>query len=174
MNQSAFERICRILDDGGVEYKLFSHAACRTSAESAEARAQAGLPGTTGAKALLLRAELTDGREEYCVAVLPGPTRLNSKALKTRVVNLRKFRFASADEMFRLCGVAPGAMPPFGNAVFHQIGRLFVDSSLLTVEAVGFNAAYLERSIVMRGADYVRVAAPTDIFKLADNAERQP
>ena len=168
MNTEALESICHILDDNGVEYHLLSHPVCRTSAESAEARTRAGFPNTIGAKALLLRMEFNDRHAEYCLVVLPGPARLDSHTLKKQLPGLKKFRFASADEMFEICGVTPGAMPPFGGSVFPQISRLFVDESLREVTVVGFNAASLERSIVMRGDDYMRVASPTRIFKFAD------
>ncbi len=141
MNTTAFESILRILDTNGVEYNLLSHAVCRTSAESAEARAQAGFPNTIGAKALLLRMEFGNNTAEYCLAVLPGPARLDSRALKKQIVSLKKFRFASSDEMLEICGVTPGAMPPFGHSVFPLLSRLFIDESLRDIKTIGFNVA---------------------------------
>jgi prolyl-tRNA editing enzyme YbaK/EbsC (Cys-tRNA(Pro) deacylase) len=157
------------LDTNRVDYKLLSHAICRTSAESARARALAGFPNTVGAKALLLRAEFVESAE-YCLAVLPGNVRLDSRALNKCLASLKRFRFATVEEMFEICGVTPGAMPPFGNSVFPQIRRLFIDESLNDAEIVGFNAADLESSIVMRGGDYVRVAQPTAIFRFCREA----
>jgi Ala-tRNA(Pro) deacylase len=167
MNTRAFESICRILDNNGVQYNLLSHGACRTSAESAAARAQAGFPNTIGAKALLLRMEFGN-TVEYCLAVLPGPAKLDSRALKNQIPSLKKFRFASVEEMLEICGVTPGAMPPFGHSVFPKVSRLLIDESLCDIRTIGFNVANLERSIVMSGADYVRVAEPTGIFRFAE------
>lgn len=167
MNHKAFESLCEILDDAGVRYHLLAHPACRTSAESAQARALAGFPSTVGAKALLLKAEFDRG-SEYCVTVIPGPGHLDSRSLKRHIPGLKKFRFATPEEMLNTCGVVPGAMPPFGGTVFPQISHLFIDDALRAVPFVGFNAAQLERSIVMRGEDYVRAAQPTEVFKLSD------
>jgi Ala-tRNA(Pro) deacylase len=147
---------------------VIEHEVCRTSAESAAARARAGFPQAIGAKALLTKMTFSDGTSEFNVLVLPGPSRLNSQALKARVPALKKFRFATSEEMLGLCGVTPGEMPPFAGAVFSGTSRLFVEEGISGVEFVGFNAADLERSVVVRAQDYVRVADPTAIFKFAD------
>jgi prolyl-tRNA editing enzyme YbaK/EbsC (Cys-tRNA(Pro) deacylase) len=171
MNREALQTICQAFEAAGVEYKLIEHEACRTSAESAAARTRAGFPKAVGAKALLTKMTFDDGTSEFNVLVLPGPTRLNSQELKAQVPRLRKFRFASSEELLDLCGVTPGEMPPFASAVFRGTSKLFVDENIGIVEFVGFNAADLEHSIVVKAQDYLRVANPTAILKFADRPE---
>lgn len=173
MNREALRNVCRIFEAAGVEYKLIEHEACRTSAESAAARARAGFPRAVGAKALLTKMTLDDGTSEFNVLVLPGPARLNSQALKAQVPRLKKFRFASSEELLDLCGVTPGEMPPFAGAVFGRTSRLFVDETISGVESVGFNVADLEHSIIVSARDYLSVAEPTAVLKFADWPEER-
>lgn len=168
MNREALRNICRIFEAAGVEYKLIEHEACRTSVESAAARTRAGFPRAVGAKALLTKMTLDDGTSEFSVLVLPGPARLNSQDIKAKVPRLKKFRFASNEELLDLCGVTHGEMPPFASAVFSGTSRLFVDETISGVETVGFNAADLERSIIVSAQDYLGVANPTAVIKFAD------
>src|SRR5690349_16665028 len=121
-NVKTFARICRLLDKQRSEYHVLNHGPCRTSAESAVARAQAGFPEAVGAKALLLKLERSRShfgasvtgykRIEFDVFVLPGPSKIDSQSLKN-LLDVRKFRFATPEEMFERCSVVPGCMPPF-------------------------------------------------------------
>lgn len=173
----SFVRICRLLDACRSDYRVLSHSPCRTSAESAIARAEAGFPEAIGAKALLVKLngpgnqtlELAARRPNiwFDVFVLPGPSRLDSQAIKTLFTDIKKFRFATPEEMFERCGVVPGCMPPFAHNVFPQLNRLFVDESLARYEWVGFNAGSLERSIVVRSRDYFRAADPAGTLNFA-------
>lgn len=175
-NVETFARICRLLDDHRSEYHVLNHGACRTSAESAVARARAGFPEAIGAKALLLKVERTTSQLgasapsnkniEFNVFVLPGPARMVSQSIKN-LFDVKKFRFATPDEMFERCSVVPGCMPPFAGNVFPQLNGLFVDESLARYEWLGFNAGSLERSIVVRSEDYFRAAAPVGILNFA-------
>ena len=167
MNDVAFRVICKLFEEQGVEYQLLTHAACRTSAESAVARASAGAPEAIGAKAILVNMIFEKALVEFNVLVLPGTSRVDSRSLKSMVPQLKRFRFATADEMLSLCGVTPGCMPPFARPIFPDLPRLFIDRALLDHEWVGFNAANLERSIVVRSKDYVRVACPAMLFSFA-------
>jgi Ala-tRNA(Pro) deacylase len=166
MNEIAFDEIRQLLDVNEITYNLLSHEICRTSSQSAEARASAGFP-SIGAKALVTKLSLVAGGVEYATIVLPGPSRLDSRKLKAQMPDLKRFRFVTEAELFSLCGVPTGAMPPFGNKIFPGIAKLFVDGRLSQHEEIGFNAADLTRSIVMRSEDYLRVAEPTMIVDIA-------
>lgn len=167
MNEEAFKGICELFEGHRVEYRVLNHPVCRTSAESAAARAAAGAPEAIGAKAILVNMTFGDGHTEFDVLVLPGTSRVDSKSLKAQVPQLKRFRFASAEEMLSLCGVTPGCMPPFAAPVFPDVPRLFVDRSLMDYEWVGFNAADLERSIVVRSQDYLLAASPAGLVSFA-------
>lgn len=167
MNADAFARIRAVLEINNIQFHLLEHPACRTSQESAQARKQAGFPDAIGAKALVVKMTF-DGWAEHNVLVLPGPFRISSQMLKNNLPSLKKFRFASTEELSGLCGVVPGAMPPFGSNIFPGIARLFVDISLIKFDTVGFNAADLERSIVLSSKDYLEVARPDQVMRFAE------
>ena len=64
-------------------------------------------------------------------------------------------------------GLLPGTMPPFAQPIFPQLSHLFIDSSLLDHQVIGFNAACLTQSLVVATSDYIKVASPTDIFSFS-------
>jgi prolyl-tRNA editing enzyme YbaK/EbsC (Cys-tRNA(Pro) deacylase) len=162
MNNSAFQNICQLLDTNQVSYRVLDHPPCRTSEESALARSRAGAPEAIGAKALLCKLEVIP-HDEFCVVVLPGPARLDAQALKG-LLAVKRFRFATPEEMQAVCGVLPGCLPPFGPPVFPQIAQFVIDPSLFDYEYLGFNAANFERSIVLRSMDYLRAVKPFATF----------
>lgn len=163
MTSTIHEAILSLLESGGVPYKVYTHAPCRTSEESANARANAGAPEAIGAKAILCKMQIAL-TPEFNVLVLPGPARLDAVALKMLIPGLKRVRFATAQEMQDLCGLQPGCFPPFGPQVFENVTRLFVDETLREYPMVGFNAADFERSIVLRSEDYARIVSPHATF----------
>jgi prolyl-tRNA editing enzyme YbaK/EbsC (Cys-tRNA(Pro) deacylase) len=141
------------LEGGGVPIRCLSHPPCRSSAESAAARAAAGAPGSMGAKALIVR---TSTPVRFVMLVLPGEYRLCNEKVRRL---LGKFRFATAEEILEVTdGLEPGMIPPFAHPVFPALGALVVDETIPSQPLIGFNAAHLERSVVMAGKDYIAIA----------------
>ncbi|MFB2917278.1 MULTISPECIES: YbaK/EbsC family protein [Aerosakkonema] len=162
------QKICHLLDCNSVKYKLFSHPETRTSEESYKARQQAAGESVIGAKALLMKMTSKKGATLFNVFVLPGDKRLDSKALKSQLKDVKSFRFATSEEMAELTGgLVPGSMPPFVQPIFENLNHLFIDTSLLEHERIGFNAASLTQSLIVSCNDYIRAANPTDIFPFA-------
>ena len=162
-------RICSLLDSNSVEYKLISHPETLTSEDSFKARAEAGAGYVTGAKAILMKISPKQGESEFNLFVLPGNRKIDSKALKSNL-KVKSLRFASREEMAeKTGGLVPGSMPPFARPIFTELTHLFVDTSLLDTETIGFNAASLTQSIVVPCKDYLTVANPTDIFPFSLN-----
>lgn len=171
MNNLAFSTICQTLSLAGINFALFEHLPCRTSAESAETRAKAGFPEAVGAKALVTKMNFNDGRVEFNVLVLPGFLRLSSQKIKASFPDLKKFRFVTSEELFGLCEVPPGAMPPFGSPIFPKLDGLFIDERISSVQTVGFNAAFLNKSIVMKSADYLKIAGHQAVLDFAEDEQ---
>ena len=122
------------------------HEPTFTSAESARAR---GESLSIGAKALVIKTD-----DCYRLFVLPADRKVDSQAIR-RELGARKTRFASADELAELTGLAPGSVPPFGPPILSL--ELFADPALGDNEKIAFNAGSLTTSIVMPSADYRRV-----------------
>jgi prolyl-tRNA editing enzyme YbaK/EbsC (Cys-tRNA(Pro) deacylase) len=161
--------IIALLQNSEVDYKHIHHNECRTSEESIKARAEGGAGIVIGAKAILMKVDLKQAESQYWLFVLPGDKSIDSKSLKKslkeKFSDFKKFRFSTAEEMTEITnGLKPGTMPPFGKPIFVDIAHLFIDSSLLEHDKVGFNAACLTQSLVVSTKDYINVAQPTEIF----------
>lgn len=143
-NELVFEKIKALLQEHACDFKVIEHAPTFTSEESAMAR---GEPLHVGAKALLLKVD-----EFFRLFVLPANQKLDSSAVK-KMLGVKKFRFATPDELFDLTGLVPGCVPPFGKPILPF--ELFADPNIGRVEdKVAFNAGLLTRSIVMKASDW--------------------
>lgn len=134
----------------GISFREVQHAPTFTSEESAKAR---GDDLKVGAKALLLRYD-----EQFGNFVLPADRQLDSAAVK-RHLQVKRLRFATAEELLQLTGLVPGSLPPFGHPILPL--ELFADSSLgVDTDRIAFNAGSLTASIVMSSADWEGFAKP--------------
>jgi Ala-tRNA(Pro) deacylase len=148
MSDSVFERVEQLLAEHGVAFDVLRHRPVYTSQEAAEVR---GTPLSSGAKALVCKAG-----ERFVMFVIPADRKLDSREIR-RVRGWRKLRFAGREEVERLTGLAPGAIPPFGS--LFDLPTL-CDQRLGENETINFNAGDHSISVSMRYADYVRVEAP--------------
>ena len=144
------------LDGLGISYRHLTHAETRTSAESAAVR---GEPLENGAKALVMKVG-----EQFHLLVLSAAHKADSGEIK-RHFGVRSVRFATPEELLELTGLVPGSVPPFGEPVLPL--KLYVDEHIRSLERVAFNAASLTESIIMSAADYLRAAAPAEIFRFS-------
>ena len=143
-------RIRELLHGAGIAFREIQHAPTRTSEESARAR---GEELRVGGKALLLKVDQT-----FRLFVLSAARKLDSGAIK-QYFGTKKTRFATAEELSRMTGLTPGAVPPFGRPILPF--PLFVDGSILENERIAFNAGSPTISIILSVEDYRRVAQPT-------------
>lgn len=143
-----FKKIKAFLDEHNVVYDVAEHEPTPTSADSAKAR---GTTLKTGAKALLIK-----GNEKFVLCIMPADKRLDTKKLKS-VLNAKKIRFATIEELKELTGCDKGAMPPFNHFFSFD---MIVDPQLFEEEFMDFNAGSLEHSIKMKTADYDRIVKP--------------
>ena len=150
MSRNILEKIRNQLNAAGIVYQEVEHQPTRTSAESAAARGEAL---NVGAKALLLRTN-----EVFRLFVLPADRKLDSTAIR-RYFGIRKTRFATVDELDKLVGLVPGAVPPFGEPILPF--ELYADESIgMKTDKVAFNAGLLTHSIIMAAADWAEIARP--------------
>lgn len=160
MNEVARQAIVKLLEDHNITFVSLDHPPSKTSEESEVVRANAGYYNVMGAKALLTKLYFKDG-ERYATIVLPGTHTLDRGKLIAQIPNLKKIRFVTPEEMVKLAGVIPGCMPPFAAPIFPDIPVLIVASALRTHDQLGFNAAYLEKSILISAQDYFSIVNPT-------------
>ena len=135
-----------MLEAAEISHRAVEHGETRTSEESARARGEAL---EVGGKALVVKADAM-----FHIAVLSADRKLDSRRLQI-VLNSRKLRFATAEELFSVTGLVPGSVPPFGHPILPL--DLIVDRSVLRNERIAFNAGSLQKSIIMATKDYIAV-----------------
>ena len=138
-----------LLTRQGADFREIHHQPTRTSEESARAR---GEPVAIGGKALLMKVG-----GEHALFVISAARRVDSAALR-RELGVKKLRFASAEELHELTGLAPGSVPPLGEPVLPF--PLHADESVFENDRIAFNAGSLIDSIIMSVADWERIAQP--------------
>lgn len=147
------EAIVALLERHGVEYRLLRHGPVRTAQDASRER---GLPLEIGGKSIVAKVGETFG-----LFVLSGARRLHSRAICKRL-GAERFRFATAEELRELTGLAPGSVPPFGRPILPF--DLRVDESILQNDRIAFSAGTLTDSIVLARDRYIEVADPVETF----------
>ena len=150
MSRNILEKIRNQLNAADIAYREVQHQPARTSEESAAARGEAL---NVGAKALLLRTD-----NVFRLFVLPANRKLDSTAIR-RYFGIRKTRFATVEELDKLTGLVPGAVPPFGEPILPF--ELYADETIgMETDKVAFNAGLLTHSIIMAASDWANIARP--------------
>lgn len=154
----------------GIAFREVEHAATFTSEESARAR---GEPLRIGGKALLLKCQWKHVEEAdrvgdpstpdirnsdgFVLVVLPADAQLSSPLVRDSL-KLKKFRFATADELLQKTGLVPGSVPPFGEPILPF--PLVIDELLTRNDRIAFNAGSLKTSHVLAMQDYLTLVNP--------------
>jgi Ala-tRNA(Pro) deacylase len=148
MAESVFDRVEELLRRHGVSFEVLRHDPVYTSQQAADIR---GTPLASGAKALVCK-----GDDQFVLFVLPADLKLDSKAVR-RARGWKKLRFADAQEVAKLTGLEPGAIPPFGS--LFGLPTL-CDVRLGDNQTINFNAGDHRVSVSMSYADYIRAESP--------------
>ena len=152
---SVFDRLVELLDQHHVTFSVLRHDPVFTSEEAARVR---GTPLASGAKALVCKVD-----PGFVMFVLPADRKLDGRSVR-RQKCWRKLRFASTEEVTKLTGLAPGAIPPFGS--LFGLPTL-CDRRLGENETINFNAGDHGISLSVRYADFLLVEQP-ELGEFAD------
>src|SRR6202165_2691009 len=153
MLEAAYTRLIALLDQHSAHYRLIDHAPeGRTELVSA----MRGNRLSQAAKCIILMVKLGKKVTRYVLAVVPGDAKVDLQAVKA-LMRGTYVAFASSEIAERLAGSVTGTILPFS---FTPELDVVVDPSLLENEELYFNAARLDRSMVLRTRDYVAVAKP--------------
>jgi Ala-tRNA(Pro) deacylase len=141
--QDAYQRLLRLLEEGKADFRIIEHAPeGRTELVSA----MRGHPVAEAAKCLVLLVKLGKKVTKFVLAVVPGDARVDLEAIR---------RLKSATIL------------PFA---FDDALELIVDPQVAGSQTMYFNAGRLDRSLALRTADYLRLAAPR-VERIALGAE---
>jgi len=149
-------RILAHLEASGHPFQAVHHAAAHSAREAAELR---GTPLEIGGKSLVMKLDRGIG---FAVLALPGHRAVHNRMLRHHL-RVRRYRFATLEELDGLTGLKPGSVPPFGRPIFDL--PLYVDAGLAAAPRIAFTAGSREHSVVMQTEDWLAVARPTDVFE---------
>jgi len=153
------EKLCALLDKEGAVYRVIEHEPEGRTEVIAKIR---GNRIEQSVKSMTLQVRLTRKENIYCLANVPGDCRIDFDGVKN-YFHSDSTAFASREKAQALTRCVIGAIPPFS---FNDQLQVLVDPLVLENEEIVFNAGRLDRSIMMRLDDYVRIARP-QIVKMA-------
>jgi prolyl-tRNA editing enzyme YbaK/EbsC (Cys-tRNA(Pro) deacylase) len=145
---TVFERIEHKLTAAGIAFGVLRHAPVYTSEEAAAIR---GVPLSSGAKALVVKAG-----DDFVLLIVPADRKLDSKKARA-ALGVKNTRFATREEVEQLTGLQPGSIPPFGS-LFNL--PTTCDPALRQNETINFNAGDHSISVSMTCSDYLSVERP--------------
>jgi Ala-tRNA(Pro) deacylase len=151
--EDAYTQLIALLDRQGAQYRLIDHAPEGRTEIVSPLRGNAL---SQAAKCIILMVKLGKKVTKYVLGVVPGNARVDLNAVKT-LLNSTYVSFASPEIAERLAGSVTGTVLPFP---FSPELELIVDPSLLENDELYFNAACLDRSLVLNTRDYVALAKP--------------
>jgi len=151
--EDMYTQLITFLDQHGVQYRLIDHASEGRTEIVSEMR---GNELSQAAKCIILMVKIGKKVTRYILAVVPGDVRVDLNAVKT-LLGGTYIAFASSNIAERLAGSIAGTILPFS---FNSDLELLVDPSLLENDEIYFNAARLDRSMVLKVRDYVEIAKP--------------
>ena len=147
------EQLRALLDNEGAVYRVIEHEPEGRTEIIAKIR---GNRIGQSVKSMTLQVRLTRRENIYVLANVPGDCRVDFDAVKSHF-NADSVAFAAREKAEALTGCAIGAIPPFS---FNDQLPALVDPLVLENEEIVFNAGRLDRSIMMKLADYIRIARP--------------
>ena len=159
MIKDIHEQLCALLDKEGAVYRVIEHEPEGRTEIIAKIR---GNRIEQSVKSMTLQVRLTRKENISCLAHVPGDCRVDFDGVKS-YFNADSVAFASREKAQALTGCVIGAIPPFS---FNEQLQVLADSLVLENDEIVFNAGRLDRSIMMRLDDYIRIARP-QIVKIA-------
>lgn len=155
------EQLRALLDREGAAYRVIEHEPEGRTEVIARIR---GNRIEQSIKSMVLQVRLTRKENIYCLANIPGDCRVDFDGVKT-FFNADSVAFAKREKAEELTGCVIGSIPPFSfpiqitGAGSDQL-QLLADPLIHENEEVVFNAGRLDRSIMMKLSDYLRIAKP--------------
>ncbi|MFE2566542.1 YbaK/EbsC family protein [Streptomyces mirabilis] len=152
-DNGTYERLISLLESTTTAYELIDHEPEGTTETVSALR---GHPVSEAAKCLVLMVKIDRRVTRHVLAVVPGDRRVDLAAIRT-LFAARYVGFCDAATAERLAQAVPGTVLPFS---FDPALELVADPDVVARPCLYFNAARLDRSLAMSGADYARLAEP--------------
>ena len=147
------EQLRALLDKERATYRVIEHEPEGSTEVIAKIR---GNRIEQSIKSMVLQVRVTRKENIYCLANVPGDCRIDLEGV-TKHFNADSAAFAKREKAQELTGCVIGAIPPFS---FNEELQLLADPLIQENDEVVFNAGRLDRSIMMKLSDYLRIAKP--------------
>ena len=165
-DEDAYTKLTTFLDENGAKYRLIDH---KPEGRTEIVSPMRGNKVSQAAKCIVIMVKITKKLKKYVLGVIPGDAKIDLNAVKDLFGGIY-VSFATPDIAENLAGSVSGTILPFS---FNPKMELIVDPSLLKNEEIFFNAARLDRSMVLKTSDYERLAKPR-LESIAKDSEPSP
>ncbi|MEU6305215.1 YbaK/EbsC family protein [Streptomyces chartreusis] len=152
-HHGTYDHLIALLDSAHVDYRLIDH---EPEGSTEAVCALRGHPASEAAKCIVLRVKVDRRTTRHVLAVVPGDRRVDLDAVRT-LFDARYVGFSDAETAERLAHAVPGTVLPFS---FDPDLEVVADPDVVGRAKLYFNAARLDRSLLISGADYERLAKP--------------
>jgi Cys-tRNA(Pro)/Cys-tRNA(Cys) deacylase len=152
----------RLLDQLGVTYELREYEVDPDDLSAETVAAKVGLPPEQVFKTLVARGD----RNGICMAVIPGDSEVNLKALASAASN-RKMHLVPMKELLGLTGYVRGGVTALAGKKHYPV---YVDETIELFDVVSISAGIRGLQMLLAPSDYLRVTKGT----LAAIAESKP
>ena len=143
----AYTKLIQLLDSHQARYRIIDHPPEGKTEIVSQLR---GHGEELAAKCIVLMVKLGKKVTKYVLGVVPGDARIDFNAVKS-LMNATYVSFASPEIAERLTGCVSGTILPIS---FNLELELIIDPSVFTHNEIYFNAGRLDRSLVLKTADY--------------------
>jgi Cys-tRNA(Pro)/Cys-tRNA(Cys) deacylase len=143
----------RLLDQMGIRYELREYEVDPEDLAAESVAAKIGLPPEQLFKTLVAEGD----RHGICMAVIPGDTELNVKALAVASGD-RKIQLVPVKELQKLTGYIRGGVTALAAKKAYPV---YADTSIERFEAISISAGIRGLQILLAPVDYLRVANAT-------------
>jgi Cys-tRNA(Pro)/Cys-tRNA(Cys) deacylase len=143
----------RLLDSLGIAYELRPYEVDPDDLTAESVAEKVGLPPEQVFKTLVARGD----RNGICMAVIPGDSELDLKALATASRD-RKIQLVQMKELLGLTGYIRGGVTAFAGKKDYPV---YVDETLELFDVISVSAGTRGLQILLTPADYLRVTKGT-------------
>jgi Cys-tRNA(Pro)/Cys-tRNA(Cys) deacylase len=143
----------RLLDQIGIPYELREYEVDPNDLAAETVAAKVGLPPEQVFKTLVARGDRTG----ICMAVIPGNTELNLKAMAAAVGD-RKMQLTPVKELQSLTGYIRGGVTALAGKKDYPV---YVDETIQLFDVISISAGVRGMQILLAPADYLRATKGT-------------
>lgn len=136
MNYEVYSKICAMLKDNNVEYRIEVHDPPYTC--------------PTEGKSILMKID-----EVFYLFAYTASRRISSKLIKKHL-GCKRIRFATVDQLFEKFKLVPGAVPTFGEPILPV--KIFLDEQMITSnDEITLSMGSVSHYATMKMSDYLRI-----------------